>query len=411
MKKIQILTYNEKLEEIYKSDKDKIEYSVNSLSNPIALDEFDINIIDLTCKEIWRSKSLPFDEINCIDDIKHYMKIINNNHYSKILILFPQNIDCLYNNYSGLYHNTISLKNILNKLYEIIRNNINNFQFTLDFETSITTINNVKFTADFSFEGCDKKICVLKSDKSNKVNTIKVEDNMYYTTLDLIESSIKLEDFLNKVNILSEEEKHVPDWINNVFFLDDETIYKEIDSIDSKIKLLTDDKEKFIKKRNENNKVKSILYKTGVDLQLEVISILNEIFEYKDDEFVDTMEEDYKIKLKDVTFLFETKGLKGNIKGSHVSAAKNHVEIYIEDNDCEETGERVKGIFIVGTEIEKEPSERQELPDRQVKPAKNTDLLIIRVEKLLSLYEEFKRNNINKEEIKKQFMDNIGELK
>lgn len=54
---------------------------------------------------------------------------------------------------------------------------------------------------------------------------------------------------------------------------------------------------------NKNNKIKSILYETDKNLQFEVIKILNEMLDYEDNNFVDKMEEDYRIKKENITFI------------------------------------------------------------------------------------------------------------
>ncbi len=63
-------------------------------------------------------------------------------------------------------------------------------------------------------------------------------------------------------------------------------------------------------------------------MQNEVIEILNEILEYRDDNFIDEMEEDFRIKKDDITFIIETKGLSRNIKGTDVNKAFDHVLMY-----------------------------------------------------------------------------------
>ena len=127
-----------------------------------------------------------------------------------------------------------------------------------------------------------------------------------------------------------------------------------------------------MQKLNENNKIKSILYQTDKLLQNTVITILNEMLDYEDNFFVDKMEEDYKIKKDEVTFIIETKGLSRNIKGEDISKTSNHVEIYLDELDEKNITENVKGIYIVATQRNKKVEEREETPDRQIKLAKRS---------------------------------------
>ena len=166
-----------------------------------------------------------------------------------------------------------------------------------------------------------------------------------------------------------------------------------------------------MQKLNENNKIKSILYQTDKLLQNTVITILNEILDYEDNAFVDKMEEDYKIKKEEVTFIIETKGLSRNIKGEDISKTSNHVEIYLDELDEKNITENVKGIYIAATQRNKKVEEREETPDRQIKLAKRNNILIIRTEELLKVFEDFRNKKINTEEIIKLFSEQSGELK
>lgn len=408
---IQIISNNINFKRIYLNDIQKNNFEINKLSEPKAFDEFDVNIIDLNYEEIWRYNGDKSNSINCISDLKHFKRIIEGMSNSVVLVLFPQNISYEYYYYNREYHECKSLKNMLSFLHGIVYNNIFSYQFSLNFETTTTIINNEEITADFSFDEIPDSSIALRSNKSRRINTIKVNKSLYYTTLNLCNSKGDLENFLYYIKILQDESQAKPIWLDEIKFLDDEKLSQDLNEINIKIEKLNEEKKEKIDKIEENNKFKSILYESGKSLQEEVIIIFNDMLKYNDNSFVDLMEEDYRIKLNDITFIIETKGLKGNVKGTHVSEAKNHVEVYIEENNCEETNENVKGIFVVGTEIEKIPFERQELPDRQVKLAKNNDLLIMRVEKLLELYEKYKKNDISTDNIIIELINQVGEFK
>ena len=162
---------------------------------------------------------------------------------------------------------------------------------------------------------------------------------------------------------------------------------------------------------NENNKIKSILYETDKKLQNKIIEILNEMLDYNDDNFIDEMEEDFRIKKENITFIVETKGLKRNIAGTDVSKTFNHVLMY--EEKLQEIGEKenVKGIFIVATQRDRCLQEREKTPDRQISIAERNNILIIRTEELLELFEAFRNKKIKTEKIIKLFNEQIGEFK
>lgn len=410
MKKTQILTYNQNLKKMFNNNLVN-NYEINSIDSPKDFDEFDINIVDLTTDSIWRySDSSPVG-INCISDLTHYSNLVKNSRKSKCIVILPQNIKYKYYLISGEYQYNKYMKNLLSLLQTIVYENIYKYNICLEFGKSITTINSIDISADFNFTNIDSERELIKSTKSNKITALKINDDLIYTTLDVINSQEVLEIFLRELKLLNDEELIIPTWLENINFNDDEQINNALKEINEKIEILSQKKMEQKTKKEKNIKIKSILFSSGTTLQLEVASIFNDIFSYEDPNFIDNMEEDYRLKRDNVTYLIETKGLKGNIKGTQVSEAKNHLEVYVDKNDCENNGEMVKCVFVVGTEIEKEPKTRQELPDRQVNLARVNEIAIIRVETLLKLYEDYLKGIILPNKIDELIINTNGELK
>lgn len=407
---IQIITANKEFGDLFENDSN---YIINTFKNPRAFDEFDINILDLSFDLLWLYRGNRAESINIIDDLKHYKNIIKNANNSKILVILPQNVNYIYWYSNGKYQYKCELKNLLNLVQSLLVDNIYEYYFQLEFETTQTKFNNKMVKADFHFINnmFEIEAIVMNSDRSNKATTIKVKDNLFYTTLDITESKKVLQEFLVKTQMNEEKINEIPEWIEEINILDDEKIKSNIQEIEKEITEKKNKKEIEIEKLNKNNKIKRILYETDKKLQEEVIEILNEMLDYKDNNFVDEMEEDYRIKKENVTFIIETKGLSRNIKGEDISKTLNHVEMYedkIEENNIQEN---VKGIYIVATQRNKRIEEREKTPDRQLKLAERNNILIIRTEILLKLYEKFKNGKIKTKEIIELLMNQTGELK
>ena len=389
-------------------------YVVSDFKSPKSFDEYEINVIDLSFDKLWRKDSTEkMDNINMSKDFLHYKKIIENTQNTKVLIIFPQNIRFFSYYYNDKYHRSEDLKNLLQLVKDLVRKYINLYDFDLVFESTKTMLNSEEINADFYFykNNLQEENIVLISDKSKKVTTIKVDSNLFYTTLDISNSPEKLEEFLLKTQIIDNEENNKPEWLKEVNILDDIEIKNRIYEIDECIKNKQIEKSKEIEKQRENEKIKSILYETNKNLQNEVIEILNEILDYQDDNFIDEMEEDFRIKKENVTFIIETKGLSRNIKGEDISKTVNHVEVYLDKLDEEDIKENVKGIYIVATQRKKKIVEREKTPDRQVKLAERNNILIIRTEQLLEIIEDYRRKKLKTEDIIKIFTEQIGELK
>ena len=412
---VQLITEND-----IDASNSEIKYVVNDFSNIESFDEYDVNIIDLSSSNIWYNKDGNKETVNMIKDLTHLKKIVGNSFKSKTLILIPQNITYYWHKFNGKYISKEELKNTLKLVKKIINENIYCFPFDMSYEKSSTTIDNKLVTADFCFdtkqieefqwEFCKVKE-ILKSNKSKKINTIKIDDKVYITTLDLIRDINLLNDFLKYTKIYVENKTYLPGWAKEINILDDYKIKSEIEDIDKKLEILAQEKKEKQNKLEQNSKIKSILYETDKSLQKEVIEILNEMLDYKDNNFVDEMEEDYRIKKEDITFIIETKGLSRNIKGEDISKTLNHVEMYEDKIEEDNIQENVKGIYIVATQRNRRIEEREKTPDRQLKLAERNNILIIRTEILLKLYENFKNGKIKPKEIIELLMNRTGELK
>lgn len=407
---IQIITGNNQVINNFKND---IKYTISDFKSPKAFDDFELNILDLGFENLWRYEGRTNGGIRMINDLKHYNTIISNSNNTKILVIIPQNIVYRYHYANDKYYGQEYLKNMLNFIEQLFLKNIYSYAFQLEFETTYTSFESIKVKADFHFDiNCfnDDEI-ILVSDNSKKLTTIKVKENLYYTTLDLMCNKEAMERFVEKLKIDEDEVENMPGWAKTINILDDVLLKEKVNDINNKIKILEDEKQIQMQKLNKNNKIKSILYQTDKLLQNTVITILNEMLDYEDNAFVDKMEEDYKIKKEEVTFIIETKGLSRNIKGEDISKTSNHVEIYLDELDEKNITENVKGIFIAATQRNKKLEEREKTPDRQIKLATRNNILIIRTEELLKVYEDFRNKKINTEEIIKLFSEQSGELK
>lgn len=433
---IQIITGNARNKNINMKFEENTEYMVSDFKTPKVFDDFDLNVLDLSFEELWTSKINNIDiydnnieynniyysdnkNIDMIKDLKQYYKMFKNNKNTKILIVLPQNIMLKYcwDWRKDDYTMSEDLKNLTYFISQTVFTNVYEYYFKLNFGCNSINLNKLKIVADFYFDekGIKEEQKILKSDKSNKLTTIRAEENIYFTTLNLMKSREVLEAFLEKTNILNKpNEEKEPEWFKDIKILDDVNIENEVSKIEEEITKLQKTKENKLIKLEENKEIKSILYQTDKKLQTIVIKMLNEMLEYEDKEFIDKMEEDYRICKEENTFIIETKGLSRNIKGTDISKTDNHVQRYIdklEEEGKDQHKEIVKGIFIVANQRNRKIEERDKLPIRQIELAETYNILIIRTEQLLKLYEDFINKNTKTQEIIKLFKTQIGEFK
>ncbi len=421
---IQIITGNASNKNINMKFEENTEYTVSDFKKPGVFDDFELNVLDLSFEELWTSKINDIEynnniDIDMIKDLKHYHTMLKNNKDTKILIVLPQNITLKYcwDWSEEEYIMSEDLKNLTFFISQIVFENVYNYWLRLNFGCNSINLNRLDITADFYFDEkeIEEEQKILKSDTSSKLTTIRAEENIYFTTLNLMKSREVLEAFLEKTNILnkSNEEKE-PEWFNDIKILDDVDIENEVSQIEEEITRLQKKKENKLIKLEENKEIKSVLYQTGKKLQKIANKMLDEMLEYEDKEFIDEMEEDYRICKGENTFLIETKGLLRNVNGNDISKTDGHVQIYIdklEEEGKDQDKEKVKGIFIVANQRNRKIEERDKIPERQIKLAERDRILIIRTEQLLKLYEDFINKNIKTQEIIKLFKTQIGEFK
>lgn len=374
---IQIIQYENRIKNFFSTDSN---IQLTTFSEYQSFDMFDINIIDLNNSCIWKCNSDTITHLNIENDLCTLKNAILTCS-SKVVIVLPQNQIFRYKkNYEDGFYKSIELKNITEKVSAMLEKNVIAPFPKINYEKCETTLDGIVYKSDFYFDDVvDNHL--TSSNKSNKINTFK-NDNIIFTTLNILGYSdeLMIKSHLNKFLSLfcnKSEEIEVPKWAEKMNFYDDEKQKNEIEKLNSEIEKLTSK----IKEREniiENNKkVKSILYSSGSALSEQINVILKDILSIEDDSFVDVYEEDFRVKLKDVTFIVETKGLTKEVAGKNVSDAYDHLVIYEDKIEEEGLEENTKCLFFVASERYKPIEERKKINKRQETIAKRNNTLIV----------------------------------
>ena len=97
------------------TEKEGILYS--PMSSPMALDDYDINIIDLSAKSMWRYNSnYPIGQVNSRADLLTIRQMVNKKKNSVVIYVFPQNLTYSYVEYSST--KSWPLKDIIKGIFE-----------------------------------------------------------------------------------------------------------------------------------------------------------------------------------------------------------------------------------------------------------------------------------------------------
>ncbi|MEE3333174.1 MAG: hypothetical protein VZR54_02745 [Ruminococcus sp.] len=406
--KIQLITERKNI------DSDRI--TVSTFNKPMTFDSFDINIIDLSCAQIWYNNENNLLQCNYINDFKSLNRIIKSSK-NLVVIILPQNNSYKYyctryisENYNYKYSK--QLKDMLPEYINIVGEIINLNQFgKLLYENSETQINGKAFPSAFVFERtntlCEK---LAKSTGSNKATVIS-EDNIIITTLDICNSTDQLIDFIKGIGLYNDDKEPIPEWLKDYEILDDAKQKKLIADKKAQIEEAENSIETAENRLKENENYKSILYENGDSLVEHVYKILQEVLNKDMSNFIDEKKEDFNVSFDNVTFIGEIKGVTSNVKSEHISQLDVHCQGYKDKLQEENKEENVKGLLVINPLRSKPLEEREPIHEIQIALAKRNESLIIETKILLELFERFRRGEIDTKKIIEVFSLKTGLLK
>ena len=379
--KIQLIQYNANA-----GEKDGITFS--SLSSPLAIDDFDINVIDLSIKTMWTYKSDAVGNIDAKRDLDTIETMVDNKKKAIVLYVMPQNNSYFYNT-SSTHKREVVLKDVLK---DICTKTINkaipqhSHINKLLYEKTVTTVSDNKYDADFYFFNHDKSI--TESDRSEKSTTIELNNQIFATTLNITQNTTLLKLY---ISTLFEEKKQTdtPAWMERVSFGDDEEQKKIITNCEEEI---ANAKAKIAgaqEKINANAEIKSILYTNGDQLVTVVFKILEELLKCDLSSFTDEKKEDFLIHVSGHTFIGEIKGVTSNVKYEHISQLELHYRKYLDTLETNGNTEDVKQLLVINPFRTKSLEDREPVNTSQIELAKRNNCLIIETNTLLRIYEKF----------------------
>ena len=404
MNKIQLITYEPR-----DFAENSYDIEISNFNNLKALDNYDVNVFDLSNPSIWRSKSneyvKPTGEIVISDDLKSIKTMIQNSKKTKILICLPQNIQYKRDYFRDTKY--YQLKDIISVFSNVIEQIISFVGVTLIYENNNTKIGKENINSSFYFYGeIFEKITV--SNDSEKTTTIRHKSTTI-TELDIL-SDKKCEllvTYLNQVNLLVCKQEY-PDWLYAYNFHDDEKQRNLIEQAKVQIKLQKEIIEKANDKLVENLKYKSILCTNSDQLVDVVFEILEYIFDISLSDFNDEKKEDFLFKKNNITFLGEIKGVTTNVKYEHISQLEVHYSKYLDKLADEGAIENIKKILIMDYERNRDVKERNEINQMQIDLATKNDTLIIDTVSLLKVYEKILDCSLTKTKVVDYITNNSG---
>lgn len=378
------------------------DFSVNEISNfssPKSFDMFDINIIDLRSREIYRNKdSMKVIGIDCISDFVTINEMIANSKKAKFIFIYPKNIDFLALYEFGRYQISNPIKDItsyVSKVFGVLNLKLDH---KFSFERTDTKLSDdVNISADFYFPERDDFDILLRSIDSNKVTCCK-NDNLFLTTLDILTDE-ELQLFLEKIGLKATSNAVAPDWMSKVMLFDDVEQLKNIEENEVKIKSSQESIAGSKDKLSENSWFKSILYTSGDELVDVVKDIFSKIFDVDFSEFKDKKKEDFTFTFKNKVFIGEIKGVNQNIKTINLSQLDLHFTHFSEEERDDLDKNNIHKLLVMNHQKDKDLQDRIPVDPQQIEMAKNKyESLIIETVELLEMYDKFTQGEMTQKE-------------
>ena len=375
---------------------------ISDMTQPKALDDFDVDVIDLSYSELWKYEKAAIGRLNHVNDLKSLARMVRGTQKAKIIYVFPQDGEYLYDKQQTSYRKQERIKDLIrNNLsvrdYEACFSNAEPFQYLI-YEPTHTCIAEKEYNAAFHFSMKFQEI-LTKSSKSEKITTVKYIEKVYFTTLDICNSLDDLDDFIQYL-FAEETNSDIPEWVADYTFGDDLMQKETIKTCNETIEELKNRIKDAQTKLEENNKYKSILYANGNKLVEVIFDILEKTLDCDLNEFVDMKKEDFLIEKDGTVFIGEIKGVTSNVKNEHISQLELHYQTYIDERlQNEQNEDNVHALLIINPFRTKPLSEREPICDKQISLAQRNKSLIIETGILLRLFETFQMGRISSDRI------------
>ena len=387
---------------------------LSPLSQPKSLDEYDVNIIDLSAESLWVYEKYEFTSIDDLNDICSIQQVITNSTKASVIIVLPKNCTCkfYYSSNFHRYNSGAKLKDYLSVFIGVVLRTLMPTNVRVGevlFENTRTYISGIEYEADFYLNVLSGHRVLTKSHLSDKVTTVALTDKLMVTTLNVASTQDCVTNFVKAIFApKSAEEK--PAWLSDVLFYDDtlqNEIIREREAEVERAKLAINEAQE---KLRSNDRYKSVLYTNGDELVSVVFEMLEKMLGCDLSDFDDVRNEDFLIRAENYTLIGEIKGVTSNVKNDHVGQIEHHYQRYMDELEDKGLTEDVHQILIINPFRTKAPTMREPVHEKQIALAERNGCLIIETATLLKMFEAFLENRLTSAQCVKLFCERTGIL-
>lgn len=387
--------------------------TIREFGKALAFDAFDLTVIDLQDKYLWKSDYTNDKILQDHADISSIRQMMLQSNKAKCIVVLPQNYSFLYSygynleTHSEGYKKKKPLKDFIKDFAVSPIGELFSFSLRICFGKSITLVSNKELHSDFSFSmPITSPLKPLLTSNASTISTVLISETLAATTLE-INTNEDLSAVIDAIFPAVVQSVLIPDWLDEVEYHDETAQRARIKEIDEEMALLDKEKKEIEGVLSNYQDIKSVLCSKDFELEKMTRHLLAKIVEV-DEDFEDCKEEDFRFSYNNTLYLIEIKGSKGGLKRQHISKTYDHVQIKADALEDEGSTSKLKGVLIFASQIELKPEERDPFPETQITIARKNDIAVLSTETLLRCYEAYIEKRLTSTSFKETLSQTSG---
>lgn len=387
--------------------------TIREFGKALAFGAFDLTVIDLQDKYLWKSDYTNDKILQDHADISSIRQMMLQSNKAKCIVVLPQNYSFLYSygynleTHSEGYKKKKPLKDFIKDFAVSPIGELFSFSLRICFGKSITLVSNKELHSDFSFSmPIASPLKPLLTSNASTISTVLISETLAATSLET-NTNEDLSAVIDAIFPAVVQSVLIPDWLDEVEYHDETAQRARIKEIDEEMALLDKEKKEIEGVLSNYQDIKSVLCSKDFELEKMTRHLLAKIVEV-DEDFEDCKEEDFRFSYNDTLYLIEIKGSKGGLKRQHISKTYDHVQIKADAMEDEGSTSKLKGVLIFASQIELKPEERDPFPETQITIARKNDIAVLSTETLLRCYEAYIEKRLTSTSFKETLSQTSG---
>lgn len=387
--------------------------TIREFGKALAFGAFDLTVIDLQDKYLWKSDYTNDKILQDHADISSIRQMMLQSNKAKCIVVLPQNYSFLYSygynleTHSEGYKKKKPLKDFIKDFAVSPIGELFSFSLRICFGKSITLVSDKELHSDFSFSmPIASPLKPLLTSNASTISTVLISETLAATSLE-INTNEDLSAVIDAIFPAVVQSVLIPDWLDEVEYHDETAQRARIKEIDEEMALLDKEKKEIEGVLSNYQDIKSVLCSKDFELEKMTRHLLAKIVEV-DEDFEDCKEEDFRFSYNDTLYLIEIKGSKGALKRQHISKTYDHVQIKADAMEDEGSTSKLKGVLIFASQIELKPEERDPFPETQITIARKNDIAVLSTETLLRCYEAYIEKRLTSTSFKETLSQTSG---